>query len=76
MLIKFASVLQEQHWVKQKKWIDSREALELLGISKNTLQKLRDNQAIRVSKPPDINKFFYGRDSILEYLDKHATHPK
>ena len=76
MLIKFASVLQEQHGVKQKKWIDSREAMELLGISKNTLQKLRDNKAIRVSRPPDIDKFFYDRDSILDYLDKHATHPK
>lgn len=76
MLKKVAELLKEKQGETQKKWIDSKEAMELLGVSKNTLQKLRDNKAIRVSKPPDIEKFFYDRESILEYLDKHAINPE
>jgi hypothetical protein len=73
---KLAELLQEKHGETQKKWIDSKEAMVLLGVSKNTLQKLRDKKAIRISKPPDIEKFYYDRDSILEYLDKHAINPE
>ena len=71
-----AELLREKNEESDKKWIDSNEARELLGISKNTLQKLRDNKAIRISKPPDMDKIFYDRQSILDYLDKHAINPK
>jgi hypothetical protein len=76
MMQKLAELLREKHGETRKKWIDSNEAMELLDVSKNTLQKLRDKKAIRVSKPPDIEKFFYDRESILEYLDKHAINPE
>ena len=76
MLKKVAELLREKHGETQKKWINSKEAMELLGVSKNTLQKLRDKKAIRVSKPPDLDKFYYDRKSILEYLDKHAINPE
>ena len=76
MLKKMAELLVEKNGETKKKWIDSKEAMTLLGISKNSLQKLRDNKAIRVSKPPDIDKFYYDRESILEYLDKHAINPE
>lgn len=66
MMQKLAELLREKHGETQKKWIDSKEAMQLLGISKNTLQKLRDKKAIRVSRPPVIEKFFYDRESILE----------
>ena len=71
-----AELLREKNEESDKKWIDSNEARELLGISKNTLQKLRDNKAIRISKPPDMDKIFYDRQSILDYLDKHAINPE
>ena len=73
---KLVELLQEKHGKTQKKWIDSKEAMALLGVSKNTLQKLRDRKAIRISKPPDIEKIYYDRESILEYLDKHAINPE
>lgn len=76
MLEQLALLLKEKHSIKNDKWIDSREAMELLRVSKNTLQKLRDTRAIRVSKPPHIDKFYYDRESILEYLEKHAQNPE
>ena len=72
---KLADILREHHSDSNKKWINSQAAMELLDISKNTLQKLRDSHAIRVSKPPDIGIFYYDRDSILEYLEKHVDKP-
>ncbi|MEL6929889.1 MAG: helix-turn-helix domain-containing protein [Cyanobacteria bacterium J06600_6] len=75
LMMKLAELLREKHGETEKKWIDSKEAMALLSVSKNTLQKLRDNRAIRVSKPPDIDKFYYDRDSILAYLDQHAVNP-
>ena len=56
VLKKMAELLNEKHRGPQKKWIDSNKAMELLGVSKNTLQKLRDKKAIRISRPPDIEK--------------------
>ena len=57
------------------KWIDDEEAMRLLRISsKTTLQKLRDEQAIRFTQPKK-KLILYDRDSINEYLEKHAIDP-
>ncbi|MGF1560297.1 MAG: helix-turn-helix domain-containing protein [Flavobacteriaceae bacterium] len=54
------------------KWIDGEEAMLILKIkSTTTLQKLRDEGRIRFSQPQK-KIIFYDRDSISEYLDKHA----
>ncbi|MFM9950167.1 MAG: helix-turn-helix domain-containing protein [Saprospiraceae bacterium] len=76
MLQKLAELTGEQHSTPLNRWIDGKETMELLKISKNTLQKLRDNRAIRFSIPPDVDKCYYDRNSILEYLDKHAKNPE
>lgn len=76
MLKKVAELLKEKNSEPPKRWLDSNEAMELLGVSKNTLQKLRDNRAIRISRPTHIEKLYYDRESILEYLDKHAVDPE
>ena len=73
---KVDELLREKSGEYPKKWLDSKGTMELMGISKNTLQKLRDAKAIKVSKPPHIGKFYYERASILEYLDKHAINPE
>lgn len=53
-------------------WIDEEEAKRLLRIkSKTTLQKLRDEGAIRFSQPTKKIILYY-RQSILDYLEKHA----
>jgi hypothetical protein len=54
------------------KWIRNEEAMELLGIkSKVTLQKLRDEGKIRYSHP-EKKILLYDRESIEQYLEKHA----
>ncbi len=54
------------------KWISDEKAMELLNIkSKTTLQKLRDEGSIRFSHPQK-RIILYDRDSIHEYLEKHA----
>ena len=59
---------QEIDW----KWISDAQAMELLKIkSKTTLQELRDNGEIRFSQPRK-KIILYDRDSINEYLERHA----
>ncbi len=54
------------------KWISGDEAMAMLRISsKTTLQKLRDEGKIRFSHP-EKKHILYDRDSINEYLEKHA----
>ena len=64
--------IKEQHDIKEDKWISGDEAMKKLRISsKTTLQKLRDEGAIRFSQP-EKKLILYDNDSILAYLDKHA----
>ncbi len=54
------------------KWLSGQEAMNMLHIkSKTTLQTLRDTGKIRFSQPQK-KVIVYDRDSILEYLEKHA----
>ncbi|MFS4416456.1 hypothetical protein [Maribacter sp. 2307ULW6-5] len=54
------------------KWIDSEEAMFHLKIkSTTTLQKLRDDGKVRFSQPQK-KIILYDRDSINEYIEKHA----
>ena len=76
MLKKVAELLKEKNSEPPKRWLDSNEAMELLGVSKNTFQKLRDKKAIRISRPPEVGNFYYDRKSIMDYLDKHAINPE
>lgn len=59
----------------QPKWIDGEEAMSLLNIkSTTTLQKLRDEGKIRFSQPQK-KIILYDRDSINNYIEKHAYEP-
>ncbi len=56
----------------ENKWIDTEEAMSLLGIkSKTTLQKYRDNGDIRFTQPRK-KVILYDRESILEFLEGNA----
>ena len=58
--------------VVEDKWISPEEAMRILRISSNTtLQKLRDTAEIRFSQPT-AKKVLYDRDSLLDYLERHA----
>ncbi len=65
--------LKEKSSIKQHdKWIGDEEAMHLLRISsRTTLQKLRDEGAIRFSQP-SRKLILYDRDSILQYLELHS----
>ena len=54
------------------KWISDSEAMQMLRItSKTTLAVLRDSGAIRFSQPRK-KIILYDRESINQYLEKHA----
>ena len=64
--------LQEQHAAVPDKWVDRTEAMRLLNItSKTTLQKFRDEGRIRFSQPQK-KIILYDRESINDFLEKHA----
>ena len=64
--------IKDQENIEKDKWIQTEEVMELLGIkSKTTLQKMRDEGSIRFSQPQK-RIILYDRDSVMEYLDKHA----
>ncbi len=64
--------IQEKNGATTDKWIADDEAMRLLNIkSKTSLQKLRDEGKIRFSQPQK-KVILYDRDSIQDYLNKHA----
>ncbi len=55
-----------------KKWVDQDEAMQLLNIkSPTTLQEYRNNGVIRYTQPRK-RVILYDRDSINDFLEKHA----
>lgn len=64
--------LKEKYYETPDKWINDEEAMRLLNIkSKSTLQLIRDSGRVRFSQPQK-KIILYDRDSIMQYLDKHA----
>lgn len=64
--------IAEKNNVPADKWVDTDEAMRLLKIkAKSTLQLLRDEGKIRYSHPQK-KIILYDRDSLNEYLEKHA----
>lgn len=64
--------IKERESITEDKWVGPDEAMKKLRItSKTTLQKLRDEGAIRFSQP-EKKIILYDTDSINAYLDKHA----
>lgn len=64
--------LDSKNGAPEFKWIDTDEAMKILGIrSKTTLQNYRDNGNIRFTQPRK-RVILYDRDSILEFLEGNA----
>ena len=64
--------IKERENITEDKWVNGEEAMQKLRItSKTTLQKLRDEGAIRFSQP-EKKIILYDTDSINQYLEKHA----
>lgn len=57
---------------EKPKWIPGEEAMKILGItSKTTLQKLKNEGHIGFTQPMK-KLMLFDRESILDYLEKHA----
>lgn len=52
---------------------DSADVMQVLNISKSTLQRMRDEGLIGFSQVQ--NKFYYRQSDINEMLDKHYKPP-
>jgi len=66
LLISIKAILQSNSSQPTKKWLKSYEVKKLLGISKGTLQVLRDNGTLtytRIGRP-----FYYDADDIQRLL--------
>ena len=61
--------LAEKHNRPLNKWIDGKEAMELLHCKSTKLQELRDHLSIEHSKMGNI--ILYNRFSIDEYIEKN-----
>lgn len=72
LIDKVVERLESQSPDIENKWIDTQDAMSLLGIkSKTTLQGYRDNGDIRFTQPRK-KVILYDRDSILEFLEGNA----
>ena len=72
LIDKVVERIQQQHNVREDKWISGSEAMQRLRIqSKTTLQKLRDEGSIRFTQP-EKKIILYDTDSIEAYLNRHA----
>lgn len=64
--------LLEEQKAQDQQWISQAEIMKMLGIkSRTTLQSLRNNGEIRFSQPMK-KVILYDKQSVLDYLDKHA----
>lgn len=76
-LMKRLDALQKELSVKQKNpkevIFDSQEIMQLLNISKSTLQKYRDDGCIGFSQVS--GKFFYRQSDINEMIEKNYKPP-
>lgn len=65
--------VKEQNNIKEDRWIPPEQAMKMLRItSRTTLLKLRNEGAIRFSQPQK-KIILFDRESILDYLNKHAN---
>ena len=63
--------LSELDCNRDKEWVSNAEAQELLGKSKATLQRWRDDGILPYSKIE--NSIYYRYDDIVSLLEKHAV---
>jgi hypothetical protein len=71
LLISIKTILQSNFSPPVKKWLKSYEVKKLLGISKGTLQALRDNGTLtftRIGRP-----FYYDGDDIQRLLTERKA---
>lgn len=75
LLDKSIEYLENKRDNAPRKWIGESEAVSMLdGVSKSTLQRMRNSGDIGYTQP-SRKIILYDRDSINEFLDKNAKKP-
>ncbi|MEM8938594.1 MAG: helix-turn-helix domain-containing protein [Bacteroidota bacterium] len=75
LLEKSIEYLEAKREGTPRKWIGEAEAVVMLdGVSKSTLQRMRNNGDIGYTQP-SRKIILYDRDSINAYLEKHSKRP-
>jgi hypothetical protein len=75
LLEKSIEHLESKRQGTSRKWIGEEEAVDMLnGVSKSTLQRMRNNGDIGYTQP-SRKIILYDRNSINSYLEKHAKKP-
>lgn len=54
-----------------KEWLDSQDVCEILGITKRTVQTLRETG--KLSYTMITHKIYYRREDVKKFLDKSVT---
>lgn len=52
-------------------WMDKEETMRILKCSERTLQTLRDNKKIRITRPLGGSKIFYLREDVDALFEKN-----
>lgn len=63
--------LFKERQVESHEWLTNRQAMELLDVSKRTLQSYRDGGLITFSQVG--SKIYYSRQDINAFLKKHSN---
>ncbi|MEM9884366.1 MAG: helix-turn-helix domain-containing protein [Bacteroidota bacterium] len=75
LLEKSIEYLETKRQGTLSKWIGEEEAVAMLnGISKSTLQRMRNNGDIGYTQP-SRKIILYDRHSINDYLERHSKKP-
>lgn len=75
LLDKSIEYLESKRENSTRKWIGEADAVAMLdGVSKSTLQRMRNNGDIGYTQP-SRKIILYDRESINQYLDKNAKKP-
>ena len=67
----FERGLQRGDGPARKEWLSNREALDLLGLSKASLQRYRKSGLLPYSKLG--GNIFYRYDDLVRVLERHAV---
>lgn len=75
LLDKSVEYLESKRNNAPRKWIGEEDAVAMLnGVSKSTLQRMRNNGDIGYTQP-SRKIILYDRNSINAYLEKHSKKP-
>ena len=56
---------------KEEEWVGSEKAMSILGVGTTTLQKIRDNNLIKISRLSKKHLMYY-KPSLIKFLENNV----